>query len=140
MTIDELIKAFDEMEDWEERCDYLIDMGLDLEPLADEYKTEQNRVHGCQSNVWLISHLTEDENPVLELAAESDAMIVNGLVAVLRTIYHQKTPQEILDADVQTIFSKLGLSQHLSPARRNGLFGMVNRVRELAQQAVNLNS
>lgn len=134
MTIDELISSFHEMEDWEERCDYLIDLGFDLPDFPDEEKTEQNKVHGCQSNVWMIARQGEGENAPIEILADSDAMIVKGLIAVLLTIYSGKTPKEILAIDIQSIFNQLGLSQHLSSARRNGLFGMVKRIHQYAGQ------
>ena len=136
MTIPELIEEFDFLGDWEERCDYLIDLGFELPKLPDEAKIEPNRVHGCQSNVWLVANLDEEASPpVVRLLANSDAMIVNGLIAVLLMIYDGKTPAEILETDPAAIFHRLELDRHLSSQRRNGLFGMVNRVREIAAHA-----
>lgn len=135
MTIDELIETFESLGDWEAQCDYLIDLGLDLPDFPPEQKTEQNKVHGCQSNVWLIADVKRNGQPTVEIQAESDSMIVSGLIAVLLAAYSGRTPQEILATDIKGIFSRLGLDRHLSPQRRNGLFGMVQRIRDLAQAA-----
>ncbi len=94
MTIDELISSFHEMEDWEERCDYLIDLGFNLPDFPEEEKTEHNKVHGCQSNVWMIAKQPAGESGPIEILADSDAMIVKGLIAVLLTVYSEKTPEE----------------------------------------------
>ena len=136
MTLDELIAEFDFLGDWDARCDYLIDLGFELPKLPSEAKTEANRVHGCQSQVWLIAKLNMDTAPpTLEIQANSDALIVNGLIAVMMAIYNGKTPEEVLEIDVEEIFQRLELDRHLSPQRRNGLFGMVKRIREIAAQA-----
>jgi len=136
MTLNELIEEFEFLGDWEERCDFLIDLGFDLPKLPAAVKVEANRVHGCQSNVWLVADLNEQTSPpTIEFVANSDAMIVNGLIAVLMMIYNGKTPDEILKTDVEKIFRKLELDRHLSSQRRNGLFGMVIRLREIALQA-----
>ena len=132
MTLEELYEEFEDLVDWEDRCDFLIDLGFELPKLDDAAKTEANRVHGCQSNVWLIAELIQDDGSKLEIRADSDAMIVKGLIAVLLMIYNGKTPNEILETDVRTIFEKLGLNQHLSSQRKNGLAGMVERVRRIA--------
>ncbi len=136
MTLNELIEEFEFLGDWEDRCDFLIDLGFDLPKLPAEAKVESNRVHGCQSNVWLVAELNEEVSPpVIEFVANSDAMIVNGLIAVLMMIYNGKTPEEILNTDVEKIFHQLELDRHLSSQRRNGLFGMVTRLREIAREA-----
>jgi cysteine desulfuration protein SufE len=134
MTLNELYEEFEFLSDWEERCDFLIDLGFDLPVLPDSAKIEENRVLGCQSNVWLISQLNESVSPpVVEFQANSDAIIVNGLIAVLNTVYYGKTPDEICAIDIDLIFKRLGLDRHLSSQRRNGLFGMVNRIRQFAE-------
>ena len=136
MTLNELIEEFEFLGDWEDRCDFLIDLGFDLPKLPPAAKVEENRVHGCQSNVWLVADLNERTSPpTIEFVANSDAMIVNGLIAVLMMIYNGKTPEEILKTDVEKIFRKLELDRHLSSQRRNGLFGMVTRLREIALHA-----
>lgn len=135
LTIEEVYEEFDELQDWQDRCDYLIDLGFDLVPLPDDVKTEENRVHGCQSNVWLVAKVTTDRPPTVEFHANSDSIIVSGLIAILIALYSRKTPQEIIAIDAKEVFAKLGLERHLSSQRRNGLYGMVKRVRELAVQA-----
>lgn len=136
MTLNELIEEFEFLGDWEDRCDFLIDLGFDLPKLPADAKIEANRVHGCQSNVWLVADLNEEASPpVIEFIANSDAMIVNGLIAVLMMIYNGKSPDEILNTDVEKIFHQLELDRHLSSQRRNGLFGMVTRLREIAREA-----
>ncbi len=131
--MEELLSEFEFLGDWEDRCDYLMDLGFELPDMPTEAKTEANRVQGCQSNVWLITEIQRPNGqPIMEILADSDARIVKGLIAVLLTIYSGKTPQEILAVDVKDIFDQLGLSRNLSPARKNGLNGMVQRIRGLA--------
>ncbi|MEM9366749.1 MAG: SufE family protein [Planctomycetota bacterium] len=135
VTIEELYEEFEDLPDWDERCDYLIDLGFNLPQLPAEAKTEANRVHGCQSNVWLTAELTRSQPPTVTFLANSDAIIVNGLIAVLTALYSGKTPEAIISIDAQDVFRKLGLERHLSPQRRNGLYSMVDRVRQLAVEA-----
>ncbi|MEM9826041.1 MAG: SufE family protein [Planctomycetota bacterium] len=135
LTIEEIYEEFDELQEWDERCDYLIDLGFDLTPLPEDAKTEENRVHGCQSNVWLVANVKQTDRRIVELIATSDSIIVGGLIAILIALYSGKTPQEIIAIDAKEVFARLGLERHLSSQRRNGLYGMVQRVRELAVQA-----
>jgi cysteine desulfuration protein SufE len=135
MTIDELIEEFDDLGDWADQCEVLIDMGRELPPMDDSLKTDQTKVHGCQSNVWMVASLSGDASPVIELVADSDAMIVKGLLSVILLVFSGRTPQEILDVDIEGIFRRLGLDRHLSTARKNGLAGMVKRVRQIAAEA-----
>ncbi|MFK7777550.1 MAG: SufE family protein [Gimesia sp.] len=140
ITIDELLAEFEFLHDWEERCDFLIDLGFELPPMPDSDKTEQTRVHGCQSMVWLTTDLREVENQrVLQIHADSDALIVKGLIAVLLAIYNNKTPQEVMQIDVKQYFSQLQLDKYLSAQRKNGLFGMVERVQQEAKLLVDQN-
>jgi len=136
MTIDEILEEFEGLESWEDRCDYLIDLGFELPEFPDDQKTEQNRVHGCQSNVWMVLRRQPGNPETLTIQADSDAMIVRGLIAVLLALYSGKTAEEILETDARAVFSKIGLDRHLSPVRRNGLNGMVKRIREFARTAV----
>ena len=136
MTIDELVEEFDALADWEERCEFLIDLGFENTKLPENEKVEENRVHGCQSNVWLVAKMKPTEPPVLGIVAESDAMIVNGLISILLAMYADRTPDEILATNAEAVFRKLGLDRHLSSARRNGLFGMVKRIRTIAEHSV----
>ena len=138
MTLDDLYSEFDQLEDWEERCDYLIDLGFQLPEMSPEDKTEANRVHGCQSHVWLTAKRepTVEGTPRIRFQANSDAMIVSGLIAVISLMYNGKTAREILDIDPRVAFQKLDLDKHLSSARRNGLSGMVQRIRQIAAEAL----
>jgi cysteine desulfuration protein SufE len=136
MTIDELIEEFYDLGDWEAQCDLLIDLGFELPPFPADEKTEANRVHGCQSMVWLIANVKQDGEPTIELLADSDAMIVKGLIVVLLAAFSGRGPQAILDTDIEGIFARLGLNQHLSSARKNGLYGMVKRIRTIAASCV----
>ncbi len=133
MTLDELLEEFDELQDWEERCDLLIDLGFELPPFPEEFRTDEHLVRGCQSLVWLVTNLVhQDGVDRVEILADSDAMIVRGLIAVLLAVFSGRTPQEILSTDVEKLFDRMGLNQHLSSTRRNGLHGMVRRIREFA--------
>jgi cysteine desulfuration protein SufE len=133
MTVEKLISNFELLGDWEERYGYLIDLGKKLPGLPDSEKTEDNRVHGCQAMVWMLMEPDPEHPGALRIRADSDAFIVRGLIAVLQLLYNGRTPHEILTADAKSILGKLGLDQHLSPTRQNGLFAMVERVRSLAR-------
>jgi len=135
MTIEELLEEFEELLDWEEQCDFLIDLGFELPDFPTDYKSEANIVHGCQSLVWLVAEpVDEDGVTTIKIQADSDAMIVKGLIAVLLASYSGKTPQQILETDIEGQFERMGLNQHLSSTRRNGLHGMVQRIRNFAAQ------
>ena len=134
--MEELTSEFEELGDWDAQCDYLIDLGHELPQLPPAAKTEANRVHGCQSNVWMMADVKPGEPPVIEFLANSDAIIVNGLIAVLMALYNRRSPSEILATDAKAVFARLGLERHLSSQRRNGLYGMVERVRHLAARAI----
>ena len=141
MNLAELTAEFDELPDWEDRCDLLIDLGMELPDLSAEEKVEANRVHGCQSNVWLVMITSgTGEQQRIKIRAQSEAMIVNGLICVLLAIYDGKTPQEILEISPQAIFQRLDLDRHLSPQRKNGLSGMVQRIRGLAAELLSQQS
>ena len=132
----ELIETFSMFEEWEDRYRFLIDLGRELPPFADSDKTDANKVHGCQSNVWLVAHAGQNESgtPVIDFIADSDAHIVRGLIAVLRRLYAGREAGEILTFDIEGFLKQLGLDQHLSLGRRNGLAGMVARVKQLATE------
>ena len=134
MTVDDLVEEFEFLGSWEDRCECLIDLGFELPPLPAEEKTERTRVHGCQSLVWLVvrPQVGEDGETRMQVRADSDAMLVKGLIAVLLTVYDGRTPRDALETDVAAVFTRLGLDEHLSSARKNGLAGMVTRVREEA--------
>lgn len=132
MNLDDLIQEFDDLGDWADQCELLIDIGRDLPPFPEEFRTEENKVHGCQSNVWMVADVSESDPPRIELRADSDAMLVKGLLTIILMTYSGRTADEILSTDIQRIFQRLGLHRHLSTARKNGLAGMVKRVREIA--------
>ena len=125
---DEIIDEFSGLDDWMDKYQLLIDLGNEQEPLADEYKTEQNLIDGCQSRVWLQADYVDGR---LNFTAERDALIVKGIVALLIRVLSGHTPQEILDADLYFI-DKIGLREHLSPTRSNGLVAMVRQIRAYA--------
>ena len=127
MTIDELTENFNALDDWEDRYKYLIDLGNSLPPMEEGLKTEQSKVRGCMSQVWMVKGW--DSQNRLTLLADSDAQLVKGLIAVLLAIYAGRTKEEIAALDVEGTFAKLGLDQHLSPNRRNGFFSMVEAVK-----------
>ena len=127
-TQDEIIEEFSELDDWMDRYQLLIDLGNEQEPLDEQYKTDQNLIDGCQSRVWL---QTDYNNGKLFFTAESDALIVKGIVALLIRVLSGHTPQEILDADLYFI-GQIGLREHLSPTRSNGLLAMVKQMRMYA--------
>jgi cysteine desulfuration protein SufE len=132
---DEIIEEFSGFDDWMDKYQLLIDLGNELEPLDEKYKTEQNLIDGCQSRVWLqadyMNKESEDgshETGVIMFKAESDALIVKGIVSLLIRVLSGHTPQEILDADLYFI-EEIGLKEHLSPTRSNGLVAMVKQMR-----------
>ena len=112
--------------DWTERYQYLIDLGRKLAPFPDEWRTDEHKVQGCQSQVWLVPELKDG---VLSFKGDSDAIIVRGLIAVVLTIFKDKTPAEIAAFSLDDIFARLGLEEHLSPSRRNGLLSMIEKIR-----------
>ncbi len=128
----ELTEAFEMFDAWEDRYRFLIDMGRDLPAFPAHEKTESNIVHGCQSQVWMIAEPKDDNH--IEFLADSDSTIVKGLIAILRSVYSGYTPREIIQFDVEGLLRNLGLDQHLSMGRRNGLAGMVTRIKTLATQ------
>jgi cysteine desulfuration protein SufE len=125
---DEIIEEFSGLDDWMDRYQLLIDLGSEQEPLDDEYKTESNLIDGCQSRVWLQADYKDGR---LWFRAESDALIVKGIVTLLIRVLSGQTPQDILNADLYFI-SEIGLREHLSPTRSNGLLAMVKQMHAYA--------
>ena len=122
---DEIIEEFSGFDDWMDKYQLLIDLGGEQPPLDEKYKTEQNLIDGCQSRVWLQADYVDGK---IHFTAESDALIVKGIVALLIRVLSNHTPQEILDADLYFI-EEIGLKEHLSPTRSNGLVAMVKQIR-----------
>lgn len=130
MSIETLIEDFSFLDDWEDRYRYVIELGKELKPLSAEEHSAANKVQGCVSQVWLVSEPhKEDDGPHLVFRGDSDAFIVRGLIAILLRIYSGRPVSEILAIDAREIFEKLGLNEHLSPQRSNGLYSMVERVK-----------
>lgn len=125
---DEIIEEFSGFDDWMDKYQLLIDMGSGQEPLPEEYKTEQNLIDGCQSRVWLQADYREGR---VVFRAESDALIVKGIVDLLVRVLNGHTPQEILDSDLYFI-DRIGLKEHLSPTRSNGLVAMLKQMKMYA--------
>lgn len=132
MTINELqeqvIEEFSDFDDWMDKYQLLIDLGNEQEPLEEQYKTEQNLIEGCQSRVWLQADMVDGK---LMFRAESDALIVKGIIALLIKVVSDHTPDEILESELYFI-DKIGLKEHLSPTRSNGLLSMVKQMRMYA--------
>ncbi|CCX68828.1 fe-S metabolism associated SufE [Prevotella sp. CAG:255] len=125
---DEVIEEFSDFTDWMDKYQLLIDLGNEQKPLDDKYKTESNLIDGCQSRVWLQA---DYEDGKIYFTAESDALIVKGIIALLIRVLSGHTPQEILDTDLYFI-DRIGLKDHLSPTRSNGLLAMVKQIRMYA--------
>ena len=125
---DEIIEEFQDLDDWMDRYQLLIDMGNSLPPLDEKYKTESNLIEGCQSRVWLQADYDGEH---IHFQAESDALIVKGIVSLLVRVLDNQTPQDILNADLYFI-DQIGLREHLSPTRSNGLVAMVKQMRMYA--------
>ena len=128
---DAIVEEFAFFDDWTERYQYLIDLGRKLPPLPDELKTEAHKVHGCQSQVWLVA---DGDARALTFRAISDSAIVSGLIALLLRVYSGRSAAEILDTPPRFI-EAIGLAQHLSPTRSNGLAAMLAKIREYALEA-----
>lgn len=134
MSVERVITAFEMMPNWQERYRLIIDMGRKLPQLPDEHYADDNLLDGCMSKVWMTAQLdTSQEPPVMRYQADSDSQIVKGLISIVFEIFNGKPPEEIVTTDVESVFRKLELEQHISSGRRNGLSSMVRRVRELAQ-------
>lgn len=125
---DEVVEEFSDFDDWMDKYQMLIDLGNDLDTLDDKYKTEQNLIDGCQSRVWVQCDYADGK---LVFTADSDALIVKGIIALLIQVLSGHTPKEILDADLYFI-DKIGLRDHLSPTRSNGLLAMVKQIKAYA--------
>lgn len=121
----EIIEEFSDYEDWMDKYQLLIDLGNEQEPLDEKYKTESNLIDGCQSRVWLQA---DYEDRKIHFQAESDALIVKGIVSLLLRVFSDRTPDEILNADLRFI-EEIGLKEHLSPTRSNGLVAMIKQIR-----------
>lgn len=129
-SLNDLIDNFGLLDDWEARYGYLIELGKGLPPMADDLKTDETFVRGCTSRVWMVAETGEGGH--IHFTADSDAHIVRGLISILLCAYQDKMPAEIKAIDIEDVFARIGLDQHLSPNRRNGFFAMVERIKTLA--------
>ena len=134
----ELVDAFEMFDDWEGRYSFLIDLGRKVPPMDDADKTEESRVHGCQSVVHMIAQTkNQDGREIIDFIADSNSSLVKGLIAILHQIYSGREASEILSFDIEELLARLGLDQHITPGRRNGLEAMIARIKTLAaSQAV----
>lgn len=135
-TIEDITADFEFLDDWEDRYRYLIELGRSLPTIPEAELNEANKVRGCVSQVWLISRTDDASPPRLTFLGESDAHIVRGLVAIALALFSGRTAPEILEADAEATFARLGLQDHLTPQRSNGLRSMVARIKDDARQAL----
>jgi cysteine desulfuration protein SufE len=136
MTIDALIDDFRYLDDWEDRYRYVIELGKALPPLGDEERTDANKVRGCASQVWMVSETKRPGDPVVTFRGDSDAHIVRGLIAILLALYSGRPAKEIVEMDPESVFAQIGLREHLTSQRSNGLTAMVSRMRTDAASAL----
>jgi cysteine desulfuration protein SufE len=137
-TIDEIVENFALLDEWDDRYRYVIELGRTLPPLAESAHKDANKVQGCASQVWLLTHVNPNgqNGPVLSFEGDSDAHIVRGLIAILFSVYSGKSAGEILSLDALKLFDQLGLKENLTPQRSNGLRAMVERIRAEASAAL----
>ena len=138
MAIDEILDNFAVLDDWDDRYRYVIELGRSLAPLPDSARNDINKVQGCASQVWLQTRIEPNgkAGPVLTFVGDSDAHIVRGLIAILFALYSGKPAKDILSTDAIAVFDQLGLREHLTPQRSNGLRSMVDRIRSDARAAL----
>ena len=141
-TIDEIVDNFTLLDEWDDRYRYVIELGRTLPPLADSAHVEANKVQGCASQVWLITHVKPDGagGPILSFEGDSDAHIVRGLVAILFALYSGKSASDIIATDALGLFDRIGLRENLTPQRSNGLRSMIERIRSEANAALSASS
>ena len=137
LSIEEIADNFQYLDDWNERYRYLIELGRDLQPLPADAHNEVNRVRGCASQVWLETTTgMRDDRPVLSFRGDSDAFIVKGLIYLVLALYDGRAAADIAATDAGVLFNRLGLGDHLTPQRSNGLRAMVDRIKKDAQHAM----
>ena len=132
-----IVDDFDFLDEWEDRYRYVIDLGRSMEPIEEELRTEWSKVEGCASQVWMVPQLSRDaELRTFSFRGDSDAMIVRGLIAVLRSLYNGLRVSEVLEVDARREIGRLGLESHLSSQRSNGLVSMIRRIRGMASRVL----
>lgn len=132
-TLADVFESFEFLDDWEDRYSYIIDLGKSLPAFPESERVEENYVHGCQSQVWLI-HRYDEESGRIYLLIDSDAIIVKGLAAIVLITLNAKSPSEILELDVEKTFEKIDLMRHISPTRGNGLRSMLELIKKVASE------
>jgi cysteine desulfuration protein SufE len=137
-AIDEIVENFTLLDQWDDRYRYVIELGRTLPPLPESAYTDANKVRGCASQVWLLTHVKPDgaAGPALTFDGDSDAHIVRGLIAIVIALYSGKRAKEILDIDALALFDRIGLREGLTPQRSNGLRSMIERIRAEAKAAL----
>jgi cysteine desulfuration protein SufE len=136
-SIAALTDDFSVLEEWEDRYRYIIELGRSLPPFDEAERTPANKVQGCASQVWIATHVKNDNGePVLSFAGDSDALIVKGLIAIIFMLYSHRPAREILATDAHAVFAALGLKEHLTPQRSNGFASMVARIKSDASHAL----
>lgn len=135
-SLDQIIDDFSYLEEWEDRYRYVIELGKRVPDLPDDEKTAENKLQGCASQVWLVSEKGAGDDPVMTFRGDSDAHIVRGLVAIVLTGYSGLKASEVVKTDALDLFKRIGLVEHLSAQRANGLRSMVNRIREEGAKAL----
>jgi len=137
-TIEDINENFALLDDWDDRYRYVIELGRTLPPLPDNAHVDANKVQGCASQVWLVTHVKPDgaAGPILTFDGDSDAHIVRGLIAILFALYSGKSAREIISTDALEFFDRVGLREHLTPQRSNGLRSMIDRMRAEAKLAL----
>ncbi|WP_439273332.1 SufE family protein [Pseudochrobactrum sp. HB0163] len=138
--ISAIVSDFEFLDDWEDRYRYVIELGRDLQPYPEDARDNDHKVPGCVSQVWLKTIQGAGTDPVLEFLGDSDAHIVRGLVAILLALYSGEKASVILNTDAETMLKTLGLDEHLTPQRSNGLRSMVQRIRHDAQAALKMSA
>ena len=137
MSLEKIKSDFEFLDEWEDRYRYIIELGRTLDPLSEQDRSDENKVQGCASQVWLATKIESDvasNEPRLIFSGDSDAHIVRGLIAILFAIYSGKTASEIRNTDAHGVFHDLGLAEHLTPQRSNGFASMVERIQNDARQ------
>lgn len=124
------------LDDWEDRYRYIIELGNELPPFPEEARDAKHKVQGCVSQVWLLTHRTDERDPVLDFEGDSDAHIVRGLVAIMLALFSGRRASEIAKIDAEGLMSELGLDEHLTPQRANGLRSMVKRIKRDAEESL----
>lgn len=135
-NLESIIEDFEFLDDWDDRYKYLIELGETLEPLGESEKNASSKVQGCVSQVWILPDRTSEADPVLTFRGDSDAHIVRGLIAIVLAVFSGKRASEITSIDETAVFSRINLSEHITPQRSNGLRSMVDRIKQEASRAL----